>query len=823
MANQDVRSPSQSGERSYSVVRTALTVLLFAAAVFVVQRLTFTLRFPPFQRPTIWTPGALTLTALLLAPPRRWRVYYAGLCLGVFAAFSGDTAISVPTAMLAAQFHFGGVAVGSWVIRRFGTNPPFGNLPSFLVFSVIAVVLVPVMTTAPIDLVRFVGKADDVWPVALRSLLAGALGLLIATPALTLTVTNGRTWLRAESGRNYLEVAALAVGLLVAGYFCFAEPTGATASPALLYAPLPLLLWAAARFELAGVCWALLALAFQSTWAALQGRGPFTNQSPADNILQLQLFLLAISLPLMFLAIVIQERRRAFSGLSESEQEARRQFAQLAAIYHDAPIGLAFVDTQLRYISINDYLAEINGQPAAAHLGRTVRQVLPHLADTIEPLYRRVIETGQPVVDVEIRGLTASQPGIERSWLVSRHPVKNPMGAILGVITVVQETTERKQTDERFRLVVESTPNAIVMANGEGHIVLVNSQCETLFGYRREELVGQLVEVLVPERYRGQHPAYRTSFFASPSTRPMGMGHELYGRRKDGSEIPVEIGLTPIQTGTGLLVLSAIVDITERKRAEDARRELAHVSRLAIVGELTASIAHEINQPLGAILSNADAAEMLLDSGSASLDEVRQILDDIRKDDLRASEVIRRLRSLLRKRELEMEPLDLNEVTWEVLAMVRADALRRGVLVQTDLAVNLPAVRGDKVHLQQVLLNLVLNGMEAMADMPGVKRLAVRSVLNENGCVETAVSDAGTGIPPDRLPRLFDAFFSTKKEGMGLGLSIARSLVDAHGGRIWAENNPSRGATFHFTVPVEAQKPSDDPSDTPNASMELKS
>src|SRR5262249_49299271 len=155
-----------------------------------------------------------------------------------------------------------------------------------------------------------------------------------------------------------------------------------------------------------------------------------------DSVLQLQLFLLAISLPLMFLATVIRERRQASSALAEAEQEVRREYAQLAAIYHTAPVGLSFVATQLRYVSINDYLSEINGLPAAAHVGRTVRQVLPHLADAIEPVYRRVIETGQPVADLEVRGVTAGRPGFERSWLVSRYPVKDLQGTVLGVITV---------------------------------------------------------------------------------------------------------------------------------------------------------------------------------------------------------------------------------------------------------------------------------------------------------------------------------------------------------------------------------------------------
>jgi PAS domain S-box-containing protein len=263
--------------------------------------------------------------------------------------------------------------------------------------------------------------------------------------------------------------------------------------------------------------------------------------------------------------------------------------------------------------------------------------------------------------------------------------------------------------------------------------------------------------------------------------------------------------------GKPLRMRGVSLDITERRQAEleaaRQRTELAHASRLTIVGELTASIAHEINQPLGAILSNAETAGILLQSKQPHLEEVQQILADIRKDDLRASEVIRHMRELLRKRELELKLIDLNAVTSDVLRLVDGETRRRGVKIQKQFADTLPVVRGDVIHLQQVLLNLILNGMEAMSESSeSNRRLTMRTAHDGKGNVEVAVEDSGPGVPSDRLPRLFDSFFTTKTHGMGLGLSIVRSIVEAHGGRIWAENNSSGGACFRFTLPVNGKE-----------------
>jgi PAS domain S-box-containing protein len=242
-------------------------------------------------------------------------------------------------------------------------------------------------------------------------------------------------------------------------------------------------------------------------------------------------------------------------------------------------------------------------------------------------------------------------------------------------------------------------------------------------------------------------------------------------------------------------------DLTDRKRAQQATENLAHVSRLAVLGEMTAMIAHEVNQPLGAILNNADAADLLLDKEPVDLGEVRKILADIRKDDVRAGQAIHRVRALLKRKEIQMQPLDLNETAADVIKLLLGEALRKQVIIRSEFDVHLPFVHGDRLHLQQVLLNLLTNGMEAMLDTPISLRNLTVQTFTTNGQVELAVKDAGHGILEENLPRLFDSFFTTKHEGMGLGLAIARSIIEAHQGQIWAENSSGGGAIFRVTLP----------------------
>ena len=260
-------------------------------------------------------------------------------------------------------------------------------------------------------------------------------------------------------------------------------------------------------------------------------------------------------------------------------------------------------------------------------------------------------------------------------------------------------------------------------------------------------------------------------------------------------------------TGKPMLVRGVSHDITKRKEAEqetlNLRQEIAHMDRVSMLGQLASALAHEINQPLGAILRNAEAAELFMQNESPDLDEVRAILSDIRKDDKRAGSIIDRMRGLMKRRDLDRQSVHVAELLGDVVSLVRADAMMRHVKLEVAVANDLPPVYGDRVHLQQVLLNLIVNGMDALDEANKEdRRVSITALLCGPQTVEVAVCDSGVGIPADKLTHIFDSFFTTKPKGIGLGLAISRTIIEAHGGRLWAENKNEGGASFRFTLPT---------------------
>jgi PAS domain S-box-containing protein len=368
-----------------------------------------------------------------------------------------------------------------------------------------------------------------------------------------------------------------------------------------------------------------------------------------------------------------------------------------------------------------------------------------------------------------------------------------------------------RQSEERYRNVIETQTELICRYLPDSTLTFVNDAYCRYFGRSREELVGSPFVELIPESAR----AAALEHIESVGLAGDGATYEHQVVRPDGSfgwqqwtdhAIPSAAGSVVEFQGIGR-------DITDLKVAdmevEQRRKEVTHLTRVAILGELSGALAHELNQPLTAIMSNAQAAQRLLARAPSDLAMVSEILDDIVTDDLRAGQVITRLRTLLKKGEASFQPLDLNEVTTEVLDLARSELIDRHVMVSTRLAACLPSILGDRVQLQQVMLNLLLNACEAMGARPSAERtLTVSTALDGDGLLLAAIADRGCGIPPDAADRLFEPFFTTKQHGLGLGLSICRSIIAAHGGRLWADNNADGGATFTLALPARNGDPS---------------
>jgi PAS domain S-box-containing protein len=410
-----------------------------------------------------------------------------------------------------------------------------------------------------------------------------------------------------------------------------------------------------------------------------------------------------------------------------------------------------------------------------------------------------------------IGALAFSAMRCERSWpsdLVQRLQL---------VGQVFANALQRKRSDEairrsevRFRRALEAAPDGVLLIRPDGAIVVANVQAGRIFGYDPEDLIGLHVEELVPGRFRSAHGHQRQEFVQSGESREIGVRQNLFGLRKDGSEFPVEIGLNPLETPEGPLVYCSVRDVTEGRRlAAEMRRlrmQLWHADRVARTGTLTASLAHELNQPLAAILSNAQAALRFLARERPDLGEIREILTDIVRDDKRAGAVIGGLRSMLRRQEPERGRVDLAGTLHEVLDLLHSELLTHQIEVTTDFEAGC-TVLADKAQLQQVVLNLVMNAIQAMQEQPAEeRRLAISVSRTGEGEVRVAVRDAGVGIPKENLATVFDPFWTTKGQGMGLGLAVCRAILEGLGGAIWVEANPDRGVTFVFRLPADPTK-----------------
>ena len=492
------------------------------------------------------------------------------------------------------------------------------------------------------------------------------------------------------------------------------------------------------------------------------------------------------------------------------DQALRARQERLAAAVEVADLGFYELYGVAQQEFFDGLIRSILGLPdGAAPSAREfwVAHLHPEDRERIIELSRQVFEGPLNHASAEYRYLHPQRGTV---WLrqISRVFERDAQGRMVRLTGVMQDITQRKTAEEKVSQLshaMEQSSVLITITDQQGKIIYVNRKFTEVTGYSLEECLGQNPRIL---KSGESSPAVYQELWAAITAGRTWRG-EFHNRKKNGELYWESAVISPLRDPAGSITHFVAVkeDITGRKRTEleilQQRNQLTHLSRVTMLGELAGSLAHELNQPLTSILSNAQAAQRFLAHGEPDLGEIRDILADIVAEDKRAGEVIRRLRLLLKKGEVQRQPLLVNEIVQEVLKLVRSDLVNLNLTAQTELAPNLPVVHGDAVQLQQVLLNLVLNSCDAMAGATRNNRqLTIRTSRGEDGSVCLSVVDGGTGIAPEKLEQVFEPFYSTKASGLGLGLAVCRSIVTAHGGKLWATNNPGPGATFHLTLPV---------------------
>jgi PAS domain S-box-containing protein len=497
----------------------------------------------------------------------------------------------------------------------------------------------------------------------------------------------------------------------------------------------------------------------------------------------------------------VAERRHTSEALRVSQK-------QLQDIVDNSTAVIYLKDIEGRYLLVNSWWETLFHVSRAAVFGRTDYDLFPaEAAAAFQANDREVLSTNQPLHVEEV----APHDDGPHSYISVKFPLRDAAGVAYGVCGISTDITDRKQMEAEVRrsestlsAVIESSGDAIWSIDRDYRLATINSMGRQLFreSYGAEVTLGLAFGQPVPESVQ----AYWRG---------------LYDRALAGERITVDqaiggggvrhflISLNPvIDAGavTGLTVFAK--DITDLKRAEQRVRqhqaELAHVLRLDTMGELVAGLAHEINQPLGAITNYARGCQRRIQSGTVTFADLGEAVDQIAGEAIRAGEILRRLRRLMRKDSTYHEAIDVNRVVHDAVRVMRSEANLRGTMIRLVTAPHLPPVHGDSIQIEQVVVNLLLNAVEALEPVPsGERDLIVQTSLVDGVAIEVSVHDTGVGLVPALDDKLFDAFFTTKPNGLGMGLAISRSIIEAHHGRLWVTRNPDRGSTFHFILPVD--------------------
>ena len=505
-------------------------------------------------------------------------------------------------------------------------------------------------------------------------------------------------------------------------------------------------------------------------------------------------------------SVDIEDLRLAHASLQGSEQ-------RLLAIVDSSPNLIFLKNAQGRYLLVNKAFERFADAPRDRIIGKTDDEIFGvRKFQVFSAGDQKVFQSGR---QLQFDGLSETDDGGQTWSIVQRFPIRDADGQIYAVGGVVTDITERKLTErrlraaeERARSILDTSLDAVITIDTAGTITAWSKRAEEVFGWSCHEAVeARIVETIIPARYREAHRRGLQRFLETGEGPILNKRIELTACHKDGHEFPVELTVTAIELGTVRQFSAFIRDLTEKKHAEEAlreaREELVRVTRISAVGQVTASIAHEINQPLAAMVINGDTCLRWLTADKPNLEKASAAARRVTHDARHASDIIAHVRALMDKSAAEKTLLDINQLIRNVLNLTLSQLQKGGVTTELDLQEPLPQINGDGVQLQQVILNLIMNGLEFMLQVGDRPRtLFVKSRAQDMKMVEVSFRDTGTGFDRAVAHRIFDAFFTTKQHGTGMGLAICRSIIEAHEGLISATPAKPFGAIFQLRLPA---------------------
>jgi two-component system, LuxR family, sensor kinase FixL len=499
------------------------------------------------------------------------------------------------------------------------------------------------------------------------------------------------------------------------------------------------------------------------------------------------------------------------AGQAEHGDQTKSRLAAIVASSDDAIIGKTLDGI---VTSWNKGAERIFGYSAAEMIGRPIFVLAAPGLDEDMPAILAKIRRGERIDHYET--VRRRKDGRLVQVSLTESPIYDSLGRLVGASKVARDVSAAREAKDaieeaeaHLRSILEAVPDGMVVIDQRGTVRSFSPTAERIFGYTAAEVVGENVKVLMPQPDRDGHDGYLARYLATGDRRIIGIGRTVVGRRKDGSTFPMDLAVGEVNRDGHRLFTGFIRDLTDRFRTEarlhELQSELLHVSRLSAMGQMAAMLAHELNQPLTAVMNYAEAArQMLATSAVPAAAKVTEFLQKAAGQAERAGQIIRRLRGFVEKRAVERSPAQLSEVVEEASALATVGITGENIRVTFDLAADLPPVNIDRIQIQQVVVNLVRNAVEVLRQ--GDRRaVTIRTTSGADGVQEVVVSDTGPGISPDVAGDLFKPFVTSKKGGMGVGLSISRSIVENHGGRLWAEPNPEGGTVFRFVLPPVAE------------------